>query len=74
MRTHSVPCPTCHAPALVGCYPIGIEPGMTHIARSDAYARTQPRPTQGRPTCYDQPEEEPALPVNRGGGRQVTIG
>lgn len=74
MKTHAVPCPTCNAPIDADCLPIGIQPGFTHTARSDAYARTQPRPVHGRVTCYDTDPVEPELPENKGGGKQVTIG
>lgn len=70
MKTHRVPCPTRQAPAGQPC---DDPAGYTHIARSDAYLRTQPRPAHARVTCYDEPAMEPEVPVKREGGKPTSI-
>lgn len=71
----SLSCPRCDAGPLAPCEPVDgdIEPGMTHLARSEAWAAAQPRPEHKPTTMYDETPEPLPVP-SRTDARQMKIG
>lgn len=62
-------------PPLAPCVPVDgdIKPGMTHLARSEAWTAAQPRPDRKPITMYDETPEHQPVPV-RTDARQMKIG